>query len=206
MEITLNKTINRVFPLSLRAIWRLFLLTAFPIHVWALLISLRDIVAVIELTNVWDGIGATAYALLIALVESVTLTLFFALISLLLPRSWQEDQKVLILGSMAITTTFWGILNQVNFYLFSPPQKFLSEGAVHILLERSGRPVFFGGIFLLVLLLVVLASVITPIIAIRRSQKIYSTLKSWVVPIYTLCTLYIVIDLVGLVIILVRNI
>src|SRR5512141_1446140 len=63
-----------------QGLWSLFLMCAFPLHVWALILAFRDVSWVTERTNSWDAVGVVAYGLLFTLVESV---LVFGIMTLL---------------------------------------------------------------------------------------------------------------------------
>jgi len=45
----------------------LFLISAFPLHVWTLLLAFRDFSWLTERTNLWDAIGVLSYGLIYAL-------------------------------------------------------------------------------------------------------------------------------------------
>ena len=191
---------------SRSGILRLFLLVSFPIHFWAFLIALRDIEAVVRLTNAWEGISEIAYVLMFALLESVILFIIFYILGLLLPKKWKEGKRVLLLGVLSFIVTIWGIIKQINFELLSPKQKYLAKGVFVILLERSAHPLRNGAFVLLTLFLIVIASVVVPVIIINKSTKSYHFLSKISDNIAQLSMIYIILDLLGLVIILFRNV
>ena len=80
--------------------WKIFLLVAFPIHVWDLLLILKDFQFVTERTEMWDGFGYAGYALLLALIESAIFAVIVWALSLLLPRKWSQIRSFTVIGSI----------------------------------------------------------------------------------------------------------
>jgi hypothetical protein len=202
-----NQTISmksKLF-LSPAGLWQLFLIITAPINFWAVLITLRDMDSVIKSTNLWEGIGASSYALMFALVESISILIIFSLLGLLLPREWSEKQKVLILGILSVVITVWGILKQINFELYSPQFKYQAKGALVVLLNQTARPVVYGGVALIALFGIILLSVILPVIFITYSEKSREKLDKVVQQVSVLSRLYVGLDILGLIIILIRN-
>src|SRR3972149_6026554 len=46
---------------SKKGLWTLFLMCAFPLHVWAFILSFMDFSWVAERTNTWDALGVISY-------------------------------------------------------------------------------------------------------------------------------------------------
>ena len=74
---------------SRQGLWFLFLISAFPIHFWTLILVFRDISWLTERTNAWDAIGVASYGMVFAFVESVVIFLVLALLGLLTPKQWE---------------------------------------------------------------------------------------------------------------------
>ena len=60
---------------SKQGLWNLFLICAFPLHVWTIILAFRDFSWVTERTNSWDALGVVSYGLIFALIESVAVFL-----------------------------------------------------------------------------------------------------------------------------------
>ena len=56
-----------------QGLWSLFLMCAFPLHAWTLILAFRDISWLTDRTNAWDAVGVTSYGLVFAFVESMVL-------------------------------------------------------------------------------------------------------------------------------------
>ncbi len=192
--------------LSFNGLWQLYLLVSAPINFWAMLNSLRVTEAVITETNLWDGIGSSAYSMLFALVESIGVTLFFALLGILLPPRWPEKRKTILLGLYASLVTVMGILRQVNFEVVAPPElPFKSQGAFVYYISLTPRPVFYGGIALAVLLVLVVLLAALPLAAVSRWEKACRWLYKVAEPVKMLAWVYVVVSLLSLVIVVARN-
>ena len=56
-------------------LWTLFLICAFPLHIWTFILAFRDFSWVSERTNSWDAVGVLSYGLIFAFIESVAVFL-----------------------------------------------------------------------------------------------------------------------------------
>lgn len=80
---------------SKQEVWTLFLISAFPIHVWTYILFFWDFSWIEERSGTWNAIGVGAYALVIALIESVFVLLvalvlgFFYTKNLVAERAYQ---------------------------------------------------------------------------------------------------------------------
>lgn len=87
--------------LSKKAAKELFLITAFPIHFWAVL----QMIPHLEWLKGWDFVGVMKYVFINALAESSIVFLgFFIFGGLLNPKKWEEDSKLLLTGIAS-----WGL-------------------------------------------------------------------------------------------------
>lgn len=90
----------KYFRLSKNGMKRLFLICAAFIHFWAVLRFLDQLDWLQDL-GLWQMAGFFSYMLLLALLEAVLVWVLLMGISILLPKSWTEDQMVLFLGNFA---------------------------------------------------------------------------------------------------------
>ncbi len=180
-----------------RSLWSLFLMCAFPLHVWTITLVLRDVSWVAERTNVWDAIGVGAYGLLFTFIESCAVFLVFALLGLILPSKWTADKRISFLILLVMILSIWGIISQLLFLWNINLPPFLIQ-----LLARSGRPLV--GLYLISLALVV-PSVILPVFQFIRSSRMEKVLLDFVDRLSPLVMTYLVLDAAGLIVVLIRN-
>ena len=63
-------------------VWTLFLISAFPLHVWTLLLGFQDISWLAERTNFFDALSVISYGLVFALFESLLLLVVVLLLGM----------------------------------------------------------------------------------------------------------------------------
>jgi hypothetical protein len=177
----------------------LFLVCAFPIHVWAIILFFRDISWLSERTNLWDAIGVGAYALVFAFTESVFIFLVFSLLGLLFtPKQWEVEKRVSFLSLLILILSAWGMIGQLLFlWNISLP-----EFALRFLAE-SGHPL---RIMYAVSLAVVVPTVGLPVYLFLKSEKMLRSLQEFGERLSMLTMLYLFFDLAGLAIIIIRNV
>jgi hypothetical protein len=101
----------------------LFLISAFPIHFWAIVNLLRNIPALILRLSVTELIGVTAYTLVFALFESVLLLIVLIIISLVLPATYFKDKIVVRGFILVIFTSSWITPVLLDWYVLSVHQQ-----------------------------------------------------------------------------------
>ena len=183
---------------SKSGLWLLFLTTAFPIHLWTIILVLRDFSWVSERTNAWDAVGVAAYGMVFAFVESVIVFAVIVLLGFLLPLQWEENKRLSFLSLLIFIVALWAILGQLYFLLgLSLPTSLIQ------LLASSSHPLrlLYGGLFLLVLL-----SVFVPVYLFLRSDKVYHSIHNLIERLAVLSSMYLVFDVIGLIIIVIRNV
>lgn len=170
---------------------------SFPLHLWAILIALRDVSWVTERTNAWDAIGVVSYALVFAFVESVLIFLVFLFIGLFMPRQWSSQQQLGFLGLLILLLSIWGMIGQLLFLW----DLSLPDGAVQYL-RHSAHPLrmLYAGV-----LAVVAPSILVPVLLFLRSNKMVIFMQDLVERFSTMAAFYLFFDLVGLVVVIVRN-
>ena len=177
---------------------KLFLVCAFLQHAWALFLSFRDFDWVAERTNQWDAIGNIAYASLISLADTIYLFLYILLFSLLVHKIFSVKTRLAIMSIIALLVSSWFIFEQ-TFHLIGGklPQPILD------FLINSSHPY---RILVGVILIIVIASFILPIYFILRSEKFTNATISFLERISLLSGLYLFIDVIGIGIIIYRNV
>lgn len=179
---------------------KLFLVIAFPIHAWSIYLVLRDASWVMERTNAADVYGYVSYALVVAFVESVFVFLVILLLSLLTPKRWKGNQLITQLGSLSLAVSFWTIMNQV-YYLYDETH----PGFVVSKIASLNHPVGISYIIFALLIMFVIASFILPMYLINRSEKIKNVVATIFDRIAILSSLYLFLDVIGLINIIFRN-
>lgn len=178
---------------------KLFLVCAFPIHAWAIFMVLRDVSWVAERTNSWDAVGLIGYALLMALVESIIITVVVVLpLSFLVPKSWSAEKRIAIMSILVLTTSVWAMVAQA-FYL---AEDIFLKSFLRFLAQIP-RPlwIIYGSIGTLVIV-----SNALPVYFLIRYEKFVNAISAITDRLILLSTLYIFLDFVGIVIIIIRNI
>jgi hypothetical protein len=191
--------LNRFFAqrYNRQGLWTLFLMCAFPLHVWALILSFRDLSWLTERTNAIDAIGVMSYAVVLALVESLLLFGVITLLGLLVPARWSVERRVALLAVLALLLSLWAMAAQLFFLLgVSPSEQTLAW------LARSGHPV---RIMYLIALLLVTASFLTPALLMLRSERVHPAVSALIDRLSLLTTVYLVFDAAGLLIVIIRN-
>ena len=176
----------------------LFLIAAFPVHLWAIILILNDIEWVAERTNFWDAIGVGAYGLIYALIESVFIFLIIVLLGFLLPKAWSVDKRVALLSLLYLITAAWAIAGQLYFFLEIHEPQWLIQ-----LLIASGHPlwILYGGS-----LAMAGASVLLATLWIMYNERASQITNSVVSRLSILSIFYLFFDVIAVIIIVVRNI
>jgi len=180
-----------------RADWfRLFLVCAFPLHLWTLLMAFRDINWVAERTTSWDALGFMGYAMFYTLIESALLFGFIALLSLLLPRTWKKSMRFVTLSLLAFVLAGWSIIEQLILIIFYGRLRQL--GAVWPWLSNTSAPMWIAAAL-------VTLSAVVPLLILHGRSKLQSGVEAVLERLTILSGLYLFLDGAGLIVILIRN-
>jgi hypothetical protein len=188
--------------LSRSEYWRLFLVVAFPIHVWSILVGFWNFQNVVERSaNLMDGIAYLAYSLLASLVESIVLFIFIALIGFFFPKRFSAKRVFIHSGLIAIGILIWMMLEQLFAYL-----EFLNPDFLSNFFLQFTRPyvatVIGAGLFLIILFI----SVAWPFYYLRDRPKTEKKILNFLERITPLSILYLVLDLFSIIFVAIRNI
>jgi hypothetical protein len=157
---------------------QLFVLSAFPIHIWTIVNTLRDVPTWILYLNGWEVAGAFAYTLSFALFETLILYIAILLLGMLVPERWRGDQFVPLASVYLLEFSIMaGIL-----------QFFLVEGSA------------LRGMILICAIILIL----TPFI-VFKATKLKGFISVAAGRLSLLAYIYIFFDVVGLVIVIARN-
>lgn len=176
----------------------LSLTCAFPVHLWALILNLRDIPWMSERTNLWDAIGAASYGLLLAFSESVLIFLAVVLLGLVIPRSWDPERRTALLGMLVLLVSLWAMVSQLLFlWDVSLPAQALA------FLRGSRHPL---RILYAASLVIVTPTILLPVYLLVRTERMVALMQDLMERLSLLSLLYLFFDLLGLVVVLIRNI
>ena len=181
---------------SKQEVWTLFLIAAFPLHVWALLLFFWDFSWIQERSGTWNAIGVGAYALVSALLESVLILLVALLLGFLIPKVWSPKVRANVLALIILLISFWAILGQL-YFITAPNLTWLI-----LPMATFARPLFMlyfvlGGI--------VVISIVVPIWLVLRSDKFSKVLDSVFDRVSFLTIFYLVLDVIAIIIVAWRN-
>jgi len=182
---------------SVQGLWSFFLLCAFPIHLWTIIMMLRDIPWLAERTNLWDAVGVGSYGLIRAFAESVVVFIAFALLGFLTPKQWSIEKRISFLSLLVLLLSAWGILSQLVFlWDLNPPASAMQ------FLAQSKHPVRIMYVTSLVFILPTFA---IPMYLFMRGENMARSIHRFIERLSLLTMFYLFFDVIGLVIILIRN-
>ena len=157
----------------------------------------RDISWVALRTNVWDALGLLSYSMAFALVETTGIFLILVVFGFLIPSRIDPEKRLALLGSAFLLVAIWAILGQIYSWMQYPVPGWLMN-----LLSRTHHP--FRYLWSTVLLLVSISAIL-PLLSISRQEKLRRTIIEIFDRISTVSSLYVLLDIVGIVIIAIRN-
>lgn len=170
----------------------------FPQHLWTLILVFRDMSWLIERTNVWDAIGDAGYAMVFAFFESLIVFCVFALVGLVTPKHWDANRRVAFMTLLLFIAAIWAIVSQLlylwNIWLPWPVMQSIAA---------TGRPLVM---LYIITLAIVFPTVVLPVYIFLRSKKALPNMLDIMDRLSTLSLLYLFFDLVGLVVVIIRNI
>jgi len=158
----------------------------------------RDFAWISERTNSWDAFGVGAYGLLIALLESAAITIFAIISGFLISKKWSENNRVSFLGILVLISSLWAIIGQLFFMMeVSVPIGWLQA------IARYSHPlwILYG-----LCIIVIGASVLLPTYFITREGKFSTSVYKIIDSLSSLTILYLFLDLIGIIIIIIRNV
>ena len=183
---------------SKQGLWSLFLICAFPLHVWTIILAFRDFSWITERTNSWDAIGVVSYGLIFALIESVVVFLIAILLGFLISKKWSEDRRITLMGVLVFVASLWAMVSYLYFLLgVSIP------GETILFLASLAHPLRF---LYAVSLVLVVPTVALPAYFVLRSEKFLKGVQGLFERLSLLTLFYLFFDFIGLIVIVIRNI
>lgn len=171
----------------------LFLVIAFPIHFWSIMMQLYEIQDI----TLWEIMGRAGYSLTFAFFESCVLFLIFLPLYLLLSKRVAELKSLVITSWAYLTIAIAAISAQIYATIDKSAAKLWYRVFLFI-----GR---FEGISILIFIIFVITMVSLPVFITIYSQKSARFMYKLLEGIATLSIFYLLIDAVGIVVIFIRN-
>lgn len=181
-----------------QGLWSLFLMCAFPLLFWELLLAFRDISWLTERTNTWDAIGVVSYGLVFIFIESTLFFIFIVVLGFLVSRKWSIERRVALMGVFAVTLSLWSMIDQLYFLMGAR-----APAIIIWALAYTGRPVLTMYITALAFTFL---SFILPAYFILRSDQALKTTQDFMERTSTLSMFYLFLSFIGLIIVITRNI
>ena len=183
---------------SKQGLWSLFLICAFPLHVWTIILAFRDFSWVTERTNSWDALGVVSYGLIFAFIESVVVFLITILLGFLTSKKWSEDRRIALMGILVFVASLWAMVSYLYFLLgVSIP------GEAILFLANLAHPLRF---LYVVSLILIIPTVALPAYFVLKSEKFLKGVQGFFERLSLLTLFYLFFDFVGLVIVIIRNV
>ena len=182
---------------SRQGLWSLFLMCALPLHVWTMILAFRDLSWVADRTNAWDAVGVLSYGLVFAFVESLVVFGVAALLGFLVSGHWAPQWRVGLLTVLVLVFSLWAIAEQLYFLLNVHLPAAMIEFLLHT--DHPFRVLNAGVVGL------VSATFLVPTVLMLRSGKAVRFVEGLIERLSLLTMFYLVFDVAGLVIVLIRN-
>jgi hypothetical protein len=176
----------------------LFLMCAFPLHFWTLLLAFRDVSWLTERTNAWDAIGVVSYGMIYAFVESILLFIVFSLLGFFISRIWSIERRVALLSIFVLIISLWAMVTQLYFLWGTNLPEPIFQAFVHAV--HPLRTMY------ITLFMLVVTTFVIPAYFILQSDRGLKTAQNFIERITLLSMFYIFLSFVGFFIIIIRNI
>ena len=181
--------------ISFRYFWKIFLLAAFPIHVWNLLMIFKDMEFVTERSEMAGAIGYAGYSLIVALAESLIFGLLLWGISLLLPKKWPETRSIAVLFSAYFVLSGASMVEQA----------FNAWNEVRISRQFLYGMEHFTTLTYALIIVAILLAIAVLLLIVFKTKKGEAALADFYERLMLLSYLYLLLDIAGIVIVINRN-
>jgi hypothetical protein len=132
-----------------------------------------------------------------AFLESLVIFLMMVLLGYLISARWDQDRRIALLTYLVLIAALWAIIGQLFFLL-----EVALPGPLIDLLAHSDHPlrVLYGAVFVIVTL-----SVFLPALLVMRSERAFRFMRGLIERVSLLTTFYLFFDVVGVAIVIIRN-
>lgn len=156
---------------------------AFPVHVWAIINILAILPVWLLRASIWELAGVISYPLVDALLESCILWIGLVILGFILPKKWLADKFVVLSSVLVWLLAAWAALAQF-FY-----DSLLQWGLTQILPGLVLVVLSFGLVYWLV----------------QRRGRLEGWIKRLTQGLAVLTYFYVIFDLLGLAVVIIRN-
>ena len=172
-----------------RELWLLFVAVVFPLNVWSILMFLHESPAYMRRMGVGDMFGIFSYSQAFALIESLVVLGALVFVCIALPRRMFKD-KFVAQGTIFMFVTFIWII-PVHYQI-----QILDKLSWNMAIYQVGVVIWIITFFL---------AIVGMSLMIRRSQKAEQGANTFVEKLAVLSAIYILIDIVGFIVVIYRN-
>lgn len=165
-----------------KELFTVFLASAFASNAWALYNITQEVPAWILRLSLGEMVGVMAHSLLFALLDALPIFVALTLAAIVLPASWLRDRFVAIGSSVAFITAVWMIIFHTNNLL-------TQRDVIKIAVWAASYALITAVVYIWIL----------------RSDKANRAVVNGVERLGLLAGLYLVLDLVGIGVVLIRT-
>jgi len=133
-----------------------------------------------------------------AFLESVIIFLVTALLGYLASGRWNQERRIALLAGLVLISALWAMLGQLYFLLEAS-----LPGAFIAFMAQTDHPlrVLYGAT-----LAVVTLTFLGPALLVLRSDRVFHFVRGMIDRLSILTMLYLFFDVVGLIIVIIRNV
>lgn len=183
---------------------KLFLLIAFPVHIWSIFQIFENLNWVAERTTWADAAGYAGYALLAALIESLIIFLLVLPVFLMLSKNRSREKALAVASLTYLTIALLWIFKAIMINKTDDP--YFLDSAIHDLADQfSWRLRYRYLAFLLAAILLNVPVVLTPFLA-NRYDKLTAFLLAFTERVELLMYMILGADILAIILVIVRNI
>jgi len=162
-----------------QALTQIFVYCAFPVHIWALFNMFKDVPSWVLYMPIGDVIGSVAYILSFAFFETLAVLLIVLFAGMIVPKRWVVEKYVPLISASLVELAVMAIVFQY-FIIYHLPKRNLVIGCALILALST--------------------------FVVLRFPKVGDMLR-WVSErLVVLSFIYIFFDLLGLLVVIIRNV
>lgn len=161
-----------------------FAVCVVPVHIWLVINFLGQARGIVMRLSVWDFIGVVAYMLSFALLESLLLFLAIVILAFILPGRLYRHKFAVLSSVLVLLASAWFIFLHVDNEIIENKQWML------LALWAFSLALAVGGLFFV----------------IHRSRKVEGSIYALAGRLAILALIYVFVDLMGVIIIIIRNV
>jgi hypothetical protein len=193
--MTADRTVQ-TDPSLARQLWTLFLLCTIPVHLWMILMLLRDYSWVVPDFGLRTYIGYVGYSLVAAFLESLIITVPVFLLGFLISHKWGHGKRLASQVLVLIVVTFWVVAGQVYFILHETPPEWFNWILLRLPFHRELALATLWGL--------ITASIAVPLRFVLLGEKLSAALLTALDRLSVLAIFYLALDAASLLLVSAR--